>query len=261
MTRFAFAFLTIVLCSITTTAQDLVTDRPDQTESAESVPISSLQLEMGVGMTLDEGLPDVLDNTLVADVPTVLVRYGIGKTVELRVGGGMILERRRVDVPCGSIICDTMESSSSAAEATVGTKLELVSKGEHLLAVLGTVGMVFGEGDRSDMLAELRLSYATEASSVLSIGINVGGTWSEGEDVVGLYTVAVGVGLSESFGSYFEIFGNGPWEDVQDHSFDTGITWLLSDVTQLDLSAGFGMTRAAPDAMIGLGVSTRFGGR
>ena len=111
------------------------------------------------------------------------------------------------------------------------------------------------------MLAELRLSYASELSSTLSIGINVGGAWSEGEDIGGFYTFAVGVGLSESFGSFFEIYGNGPWEDVQDHSFDTGLTWLLSDVTQLDLAAGFGMTRAAPDAMIGLGVSTRFGGR
>ena len=46
-------------------------------------------------MTLDEGLPDVLDNTLVADVPTLLVRYGIGERVELRLTPTRIVLLRR----------------------------------------------------------------------------------------------------------------------------------------------------------------------
>ena len=49
-----------------------------------------------------------------------------------------------------------------------------------------------------------------------------------------------------------------PSEDEDEHSIDSGVTYLLTDDLQLDLSAGVGLNHAAPDFFIGAGVAWRF---
>ncbi|MBW1687343.1 MAG: transporter [Deltaproteobacteria bacterium] len=52
-----------------------------------------------------------------------------------------------------------------------------------------------------------------------------------------------------------------PSEDEDEHSIDSGVTYLLSDDVQLDLSAGVGLNRAAPDFFISVGFAWRFSTR
>lgn len=49
-----------------------------------------------------------------------------------------------------------------------------------------------------------------------------------------------------------------PSEGEDEHSVDSGVTYLLSDDVQLDLSAGVGLNHAAPDFFIGAGFAWRF---
>src|SRR5262245_41499031 len=57
--------------------EELVTDRPDQTESAVVVPAGTLQIELGLGTGGGDG-GDVLE------VPGTLLRYGLSKRFEAR---------------------------------------------------------------------------------------------------------------------------------------------------------------------------------
>lgn len=68
-------------------SQKLVTDRPDQTESAVTVPLNSLQIETGF---LYEGVKEtesVFDNYSIG----ALLRYGILDNIELRFGGDYLI--------------------------------------------------------------------------------------------------------------------------------------------------------------------------
>ena len=65
----------------------LITDRPDATESAFTIPQGSFQIETGIiyeSTKFDENAMSIEDNTL--HLATTLIRYGMWNNVELRFG-------------------------------------------------------------------------------------------------------------------------------------------------------------------------------
>ena len=72
-----------VLCEAQDKAPELITDRPDQTESSSVVPLKSLQIETGFVLENDE-----TDNTRQKSFAynTTLLRYGLFDNMELRLG-------------------------------------------------------------------------------------------------------------------------------------------------------------------------------
>jgi hypothetical protein len=81
------AFLISVLFSTIvsrtqTQVTDLVTDRPDQTESSETVPPGYVQFEFGWTHTEEDGHGDVTSDAF----PETLVRVGVASHLELRFG-------------------------------------------------------------------------------------------------------------------------------------------------------------------------------
>ena len=79
--KFAYFLLLIVLSFFESFGQELITDRPDQTESSVSVPKKSLQIEFGfLYGNLKENDVSINDILLL----TVLFRYGLFKGFELR---------------------------------------------------------------------------------------------------------------------------------------------------------------------------------
>ena len=62
---------------------DLVTDRPDQTESALTVPPMRLQIEAGVEAFEQDGVRFLA-------APSALVRVGIVSGLEFRISGGYL---------------------------------------------------------------------------------------------------------------------------------------------------------------------------
>ena len=58
-------------------AQEIVADRPDQTESSTTVPVKSLQMEFGFGS-------ENYNNEKLLVIPSSLFRYGLSNSIELR---------------------------------------------------------------------------------------------------------------------------------------------------------------------------------
>ena len=67
-----FLFITLISFS-----QNIITDRPDQTESSSTVSFKSLQIEMGILLLRSNGIQSNA-------YPSVLWRYGVSEKFEVR---------------------------------------------------------------------------------------------------------------------------------------------------------------------------------
>ena len=63
-------------------AQQIITDRPDQTEASSTVSKGSLQIESGILLGFNESNSEIERQIL---APTTLFRYGLTKGIEIRV--------------------------------------------------------------------------------------------------------------------------------------------------------------------------------
>lgn len=243
-------------------AQELVTDRPDQTESSVVVPAGTVQIESG-WLHSEDGEASV---DLEADeLPGTLARIGLAERLELRLGwAGYVSQDTSGPGGAGGEV-------DGAADGELGAKVYLwEEKGSRPEAAL-LVGTSLPVGDdelTSDAFdPSFRLSLSHTLSERVGLGYNVGVAWATRE--VGgdrsrlsdyLYTVALGFALSERLGAFTELFGEvaGSSPDDARHSFDGGFTYLLGDRLQLDVAGGVGLSSAATDWFVGAGVSVRW---
>ena len=226
---------------------ELVTDRPDQTESATVVPRGLLQVETGYLFTREGGVDSHA-------APGTLFRIGLGGRTELRLGhaGVMGTEGRR-----------------GAGDSELGAKVNLIPRAvgwRPELAILGGLSLPTGDSRFSSDGADpsFLVAFAHELAPRLALGYNAGAAWESSadhpdRDAFVVYSLALGVGLTDGLGAFFEVFGDrqvtGPVGSSV--SADTGLTFLLTDVLQLDISVGRRLRGPADDLFVGAGLSLR----
>ncbi len=241
---------------------ELITDRPDQTESSVTVPRGSFQLEVGWAFTREDEDGVRLETH---EVPASLLRIGLSKKVELRIGwtGYVDAEAR---------FGDLRASFDGAGDAELGAKIHLAQergRRPEIALLVGTSVPVGDEEFSSDRFdPNLRLALAHTLSERVDLGYNLGLAFESGPGEDGdvhtlssaFYTVALGFGLDEKWGAFVELYGDVPASASGDpaHSFDGGFTYLVRDNVQFDFAAGIGLSDAADDWFVGLGVSMRF---
>lgn len=242
-------------------AQDLVTDRPDQTESAETVPAGHIQLELGwtLGRDATSGRETESQQFL-----SSLARIGLSEAWELRLGWAG-WSRQRLEVDGRSSVLE------GAADGELGAKVRLWNeRGATPSAALlfGTSLPVAAQGLGSERFdPSFRFSFSHTLSRSVSLGYNLGMAWSSSDDddgarhtlSRGIYTVALGISLSDRLAAFVEVYGDVAASDAEpaSHAFDGGFTWLVNDTMQLDIAAGLGLNSAAEDWFVGLGFSVR----
>ncbi len=225
---------------------ELVTDRPDQTESATVVPQGLLQVETGYLFTRDG---DVDSHA----APGTLFRIGLGGRTELRLGhaGVMGTEGRR-----------------GTGDSELGAKVNLITQADGWrpeLALLGGLSLPTGAGGFSSGGADpsFLVAFAHELAPRLSLGYNAGAEWESSSDVPGdafvVYSLALGIGVTDRLGAFIEVFGDQrvTSEVATAVSADGGLTLLLTDVLQWDFSVGRRLGGPADDLFVGTGVSFR----
>lgn len=243
-------------------AQELITDRPDQTESAVTVPEGSWQIEIGWTFTHDmEGRTQQETH----EAPGTLLRIGLSPRWELRVGWAG-LARDELSTPRGTV------ENKGGQDGEIGAKLHLWEERANRpeAAILFGVSTPIGDSDFSSDRFDpsFRLSFSHTLTENLSLGYNLGAAWSTNRDGLGnsetkshlIYTLVLGRSISDRLGAFVESFGSlgGSAEGPPEHSLDGGLTLLISRLTQLDLAAGVGISSAAPDWFIGAGISLRY---
>ena len=226
---------------------DLVTDRPDQTESATVMRRGVVQVETGYLFARDDGVDAF-------EVPGTLVRIGLGARTELRVGhAGVIGSKGR----------------HGAGDSEVGAKVNLIETADGWtpeLAMLGGLSLPTGdEAFSSDGVdPSFLVAFAYELSPRLSVGYNVGAAWESSPDQPDreaslLSSLALGMSVTDRLGAFLEVFGDRrtTGDTATGVSIDGGLTFLLTDAMQIDLFIGRGLHGPPADAFVGTGLSVR----
>lgn len=233
---------------------EMVTDRPDQTESSAVVPVKRFQVETGFVLESDlEG--DTKTNEFAYN--TTLLRIGIFSNTELRLGFdylGIDIENETVDYTY---------SAAGFGPVYAGFKSKLLD-GKGMIpeiAFLGGLVMPFtskAEFKPSYTAASLRFAFSHTLSERFSLGYNLGSEW-DGESPIPeyYYSLALGIGFTDVIGAFVESFGTIPEKGKSENLVDAGFTFLLTDNFQLDISGGLGLNDEAIDKFIGFGLSIR----
>jgi len=228
-------FLILLFVPIISWGQ-IITDRPDQTEASITLPKNILQIESGFSFQDEEAF-----NTL--------FRYGISKNVELRLNTNLLF----LDSYDGLNI-----DSPKLGDLELGAKIQLFNSGDSATTVaflthlsLPTASKYYSNNGYGTLN---RFLISHDLSETFSIGYNIGYNKIYGEKGVFVYTLAFAKSINK-WGIYAEIFGE-RIKDGSQSNFDAGITRLINDGLQLDLSFGEGLNNDL--SYLSLGVSWNY---
>lgn len=246
--------------------EPLVTDRPDFTESAVTVPWGHLQLETGYTFTYRSG--DGVrskDHTL----PEMLMRVGLVENVELRVGWegwSFTQELYREKNDAGRTV-HRDDHVDGGTDMTVGFKFHLLDQ-KGLIPDFGVIvdtSLPTGEIGKTsgdvDPKIGLLWGYDLNDDWALSGNINFEVPTSDCERFFQTSaSISLGYSITEKIGSYVEYYGFYPNDLGTDcaHYINGGLTYLLTDNVQLDVRLGHGLNHEADDLFAGVGLSVRF---
>jgi hypothetical protein len=231
-------------------AQDddpLVGDRPDFTESAVTVAPGRTQVEAGATHT-------EADRTESQEFAEVLLRIGLGERIELRVG---LNSYARVEEPGGRDLTGFVDTS-------LGAKIALGEAAGWTTAVLFGTTLPTGSTEFREPHPQPDVVLAAERdlTGSVSLGTNFGYAYASADGVQfgeAFASAALGVGLSETTGAFFEFFGfvRASAGRPETYFLDAGITKGLGPDFQLDLRVGTGLNSAADDLFVGAGLIWR----
>ena len=234
---------------------ELITDRPDYTESTETVATGFAQLELGL-QTSAHALHD--GNTYTFGGPFPLLRIGLNHRLELRLGtDGMQVESGSE----GGILY----RSSGMSDLEAGIKLRLMGEGRRLpsVSVIGALslpvgGSHFSSGGRD---AILQVCWSKD----LAKGFDIGGNFNLRRDTNGAvllehgYSLTTGHKLPGGLRGFWEIYRISPIPgDERAHWIaDSGISRRLGRNVQVDVEIGHTVVAATPCWLIGFGLAVR----
>ncbi len=233
---------------------ELITDRPDQTESSVVVPHKSLQIETGF---VQENKETSIVNEKAFGYNSTLLRYGLLANFELRLG----LEYLAYEIE--SKHTTFSERASGISPLYTGFKVEVAEEDGWRPDVAFLGGMVLPFTAAKEFKTEysagdMRFSFSHTLSQRFSVGYNVGVEWDGETAVPGyFYSAVLGVQITDQLGGFVESFGLMPEKGDEEHLLDAGLTYLLSPNFQLDISGGLGLSDNAIDNFISFGFTYR----
>jgi hypothetical protein len=242
-------FVASVMLGTQAMAQERIdTDRPDQTESALTVPKKYFQGEFGFGKENLKG------NNYNLIHPTFLLKYGLSKRIELRLEGNFLSEYVQL-IP-------NPKTTTNLEPIEIGTKVSLFEEKFILpkTSLIVHVGLPFAGSNfdkKQDVFASFRFTCQNSLTDNIGLGYNVGAEWDGyNNKPAWLYTFSPNFNISKKWYAYVEAFGfyeEKSWK----HNLDGGIAYYVSDNTKIDLSGGFGLGSSLLKNYFSLGFSFR----
>jgi hypothetical protein len=227
------------------------TDRPDQTESAVLVPKKWVQFEMGFSKQVNTATENEFQH------PTLLSKYGISKRFELR-----LITTVQTNTDFSNPLVKKTNTGLTPVE--IGAKIALWEEKKLLpkTSLIFHIGIprLASKYFQADHLApNFRFTMQHSITKKIGLGYNVGAEWDGvNKEATWIYTFAPGINLSEKWYGYIEAFGFVSKKNDPEHSLDGGIAYYINPNFKIDLSSGFGISKAAPDWYIAIGGSIRF---
>ena len=227
------------------------TDRPDQTESAVTIPKKWIQFEFGLGKQATNADENEYQH------PTLLSKYGLTKKIELR-----LITTVTTITDYSNPLVKLKETGLSPVE--VGAKIALWEEKNLLpkttLLFHVVIPKLASKNLQANKLAQnFRFSMQHSISKVVGLSYNLGAEWDgDSNEPIWVYTFSPGFNIGEKWYSYIEAFGFISKENAPEHNIDLGFAYYVNNDFKLDLSGGFGISNAAPDWYVAIGASFRF---
>ena len=248
----------------------IITDRPDATESPNTVEPGYIQIETGGYYTSYE-VSGVKTESY--GYNTTLARIGLLENMELRLG--VNYENNRVTTTMGE--ASVKNDFKSFTPMLAGIKINLFEgqsfgggPGKTDFGFLGHLYLPFTTSTPEDMSssgaegmpqttgADFRFSVGHELSDRSGLAYNLGGQWAgDGSGMAFVYTLAYGYSLSDRIGAYVELYGDAPELSSANHYWDAGFTYLAGWNLQYDLTFGRSITEGQ-DLLLSAGLSYKF---
>jgi len=212
-------FLFLIFQSSTIYSQ-IISDRPSQTDSPLVIDKGYIQIETGI--SVEEIQSDI----------NSLVRIGVFDGFELRINSNYIINDEI-----------SFQKKSSFDDFEIGSKFRILENDEKNTNIgfltylsIPTAPEVFSYneyGFLNKLLFSHNLTYDSE------IAYNIG--YNKFSNYDGLFTYSLIYGKSlGSFSTFFELFGNSS-SNNSNLNFDSGLTYIIDNDRQLDLSIGKGL--------------------
>lgn len=235
---------TFVLIGSNLIAQNITTDRPDQTESSSVIPEKSIQIESGL---LIEEIGKNGEKSLY--FPSSLLRIGLTKYLEIRVM--QQLEHRIYNT--NNII--------GFNDIELGVKIQIIKNEMRSteIAILSHVGIPnssnFFTNNTIGLVNKICISHATK--NRINIGYNIG--YNHFKDNRGniTYSLAAGFEINEKINTYIEPYGQVIELENWESSINIGVTYLLKNNIQLDYCIGAGINHMLNFTSIGCSVQIK----
>lgn len=245
--------------------REMSTDRPDQTESPNTVDAGHFQVEMDfVSATIDRDRSDGGDvRTDVYGVAPLNLKVGLLNNVDLQFVLDTYVDSRIEDRVAG-----TVDKASGFGDLQTRLKINFWGNdgGRTAFAMMPFVKWPLSSSD-------LR-NGDTEGGVIFILGHELPAGWSSavmteadfvsdgsgGHDTEFVNSITFSHAIVGELGGYVEFFSvvstaaDSAWQGQA----DVGFTYAVNDNTQLDLGCNFGVTDSAPDFNPFIGLSFRF---
>lgn len=244
------ALATCVALPLQAQEAEMVGDRPDFTESVQSVPVGRIQLEAGATYS------DFESDSEAVTYGEALLRIGLAESFELRGGLGSW-----VDIDTRGRDVNGFDGASIGFKWAPGPIGGLADS----FAVIVASSLPWGDRDFAERAWQPGITLAGEwgLSENAGLGVNVGYTYARagGERFDQLkVSASLGFIVADRVGAFVEAYAFN--EEGPDGSFapyvDTGLVYSLRENLALDARVGAGLGQAETDFFAGVGFVTRF---
>lgn len=243
-----FCFPVLLFSQETENLPALITDRPDATESPNTVPQNYFQIETGLYYESfkQEGI-----QIKTKGYNTTLLRYGILKNLEARAGWDF--EEQKTE--------NLNNVQSGFSPLLLGAKVA-IGQEKGLLPTIGLLGHLYlpfsaGADYKPETTGvDFRFSFAHSLSENSSIAYNLGAEWmNDSPEAAYIYTLSYGCSFGK-IGFYVEVYGDFPENSRANHYVDAGLTYLINKNIQWDATIGRSVTEGQ-DILLSTGISFR----
>ena len=205
-----------------------------------------MQIEIGflLGSSQDNGIKEQQ-----ISVPTTLIRYGITKGIELRLQSQYESVKNNI----------TSVKVEGLSDLEFGTKIQIFKKENRSTEIAFLSHLVLPTASRKLTNAKFgtinKFSISHSLSKSFGIGYNLGYNYFGSGPGDLTYSLAIGIGLFGELGLYFEPYGEFLNFETHIASFDAGLTYLLQNHIQLDVSLGTGLNHTLNYVAIGCSIN------
>lgn len=252
--RLVFLFTFFLLINKVSAQSKIDTDRPDQTESAFTIPKGWVQFEAGFNKQQNNKFGSEYFS------PTLLSKYGLSSKLEFRLITTIITNSSLL-IPQGNLSFTGLDPIQIGAKVSFWEAKKWIPK-TSLIFHFGIPKTASKNFDIKKIAPNFRFTMQNELSKKVAIGYNLGAEWDGETNIPSyVYTFAPGMNISERWYGYIEAFGEIKKGESAQHSLDGGIAYYVTTDFKVDISSGFGISRSAPDWYMAIGASVRFNTR